>query len=115
MTNRPHTTPRLSMTASESEPPDLCIGVAKRQSCLSLFTLMPGRRSIEANFVATAMSAEAVRIYLDDHDGRVRLAVDGLLIDLALRCACNTLVATTLVASSEPSAESLAVYASNAL
>jgi hypothetical protein len=94
----------------------LFVGITPKQNSLLLSSFARGRASINATFPDTPMSAEAIRIYLCDHDGPVGLAVDTALIDFALQWARTTL-ATTTVVPSEPKAQAwmLARYASKSL
>jgi len=81
----------------------LFVGIAARGRRLTLASIASGRAAIETSFPETPLSAETIRVYLCDHDGPVTLAVDGALIDLALRWGRSTSAATMLVPS-EPTA-----------
>ncbi|MEO8936865.1 MAG: hypothetical protein ABI277_03415 [Burkholderiaceae bacterium] len=83
---------------------------------MSLVAIDSGPRASETLFPNTALGAEAIRIYLNDHDGPVGLAVDEALIDFALRWGRTTLATTTLVSPGAAALkEMLARYASHAL
>jgi hypothetical protein len=94
----------------------LIIGITQQQNALTLVAIARGAATRETRFPKSAMSAEAIRIDLNDHEGPVGLAVDEALIDFAFAWGRGTLATTTLVAlGAEAPAEMLARYASHAL
>ena len=96
-------------------PAGLFIGITQQPDALTLVTIADGTPPSETLFPNTDMSAEAIRIYLNDQERPVGLAVDGALIDFALRWGRGTLATTTLLAPHGASpAEMLARYARQA-
>jgi hypothetical protein len=63
--------------AKEMTSPKLCIGIASRNALIGLATRESGRPAAEVTFPATEMGVEAIKIFLADCGGPVRLAVNG--------------------------------------
>jgi hypothetical protein len=70
--------------AKEEMRPELCVGIAWKDGSLALATLESGRPALEVNFPATEMGVEAIKIFLVNCRGPVRLAVTLGSLSLAL-------------------------------
>lgn len=62
-----------------------CVGIASKDGLLALATFESGRPAVEVSFPATQMGVEAIKVFLADSRGPVRLAVNGVAaLSLAL-------------------------------
>jgi hypothetical protein len=94
----------------------LSIGVALTNGSLAVASCQSGQPATQASFPATAMGAEAIRVFLDHCGEPIRLAVTVAEMDLALRWTSGH-EQETFVVSSQVSHDplSLARYAGHAL
>ena len=57
---------------------DLCIGISSKNEVLELAALEQGRPAVAANFPATEIGLEAIKVFLAGSANPVRLAVTGV-------------------------------------